>query len=337
MHYILCKNDMWTSILKNEMTSSLTKNCKIIDGYPIVIINDDISLKNEYLAFSTTALINASLVNDQTVSKQVNDIIEILETKSIESNTINLHVYSMTQKYGIIETGRADIIKNKLLQYFRKKGLSALKKGFDRKKPFLQVLILPDRSIAFSLIKGEEMNSYHSLISPFVGGFQNVSDDKKAPSRAFKKIVEAQQIIGKEISKDELVVDLGACPGGWTYIARNQGAHVTALDRSPLDSHLMMDEKVTFLQEDAFKYKVNKAVDWAVSDIICKPERILELIEYWVKEKQCKNFIFTIKFQGQKDYDILKKFKTVAKKSEYRVIIKQLNSNKNEVTIMGSL
>ena len=180
------------------------------------------------------------------------------------------------------------------------------------------------------------MNLYHSLISPFVGGFNNVEDDKKAPSRAFKKIIEAQELMGKRMWEGETVVDLGACPGGWTYIARKYGADVIALDRSPLDTELKEDENVTFLKEDAFKFEVDEPADWVVSDIICAPERILELINYWVIGKNCKNFVFTIKFHGHKDYGELKKFKNIASKMDYNVILKQLNVNKNEVTIMGS-
>ncbi len=336
MHYILCKDDSWTDILKKEITAELTTKCFAVEGFPLIKITDDISLKNEFIAFSTTALINASLIPDNSISKQVNEAVEILNLQMSDTTKINLHVYTMTQKFGIIETGRADIVKEKVISALKKKKVSILRKGFDRTLPFLQILILPDRTIALSYITKEEVSLYHSLISPFVGGFSNVADDKKAPSRAFKKIVEAQEIMGKEISEGETIVDLGACPGGWTYIARNSGATVIALDRSALEDELMADEKVTFLKEDAFKFEVSEVVDWVISDIICTPERILELIDYWVVGENCKNFVFTIKFQGQSDYGILKKFKEITKKTQYKVILKQLNANKNEVTIMGA-
>lgn len=337
MHYILCKDDKWTKTLEKEINADFTKDCSIEKGYPLVKIHENVNLKNESIAFSTTALINATLIQDNSVSKQANEILDIMIPQITGGTKINCHVYALTQKYGIIETGRADLIKQKLIQTFKKKSIYALRKGFDRDLSFLQVLLLPDRSIATSFITKEEMASYHSLVSPFVGGFNNVADDKKAPSRAFRKIIEAQLILGKQISPGETLVDLGACPGGWSYIARKNGAKVIALDRSPLDSELMADEMVTFLKEDAFKYEVDETVDWVVSDIICTPERILELIHYWVIGKHCKNFIFTIKFQGNKDYGILKKFKTIARESEYNIRLKQLNANKNEVTIMGSL
>lgn len=337
MHYILCKDNNWTDTLKKELTADYTKKCFPVDGFPLIKIPDEVNLKNEYIAFSTTALINATIIADNSVSKQVNEIIEVIYPQINGGSKINCHVYTLTEKYGILETGRADIIKGKIVTSLKKKSIFCLKKGFDRELSFLQVLILPNKSIALSYISKEELKSYHSLVSPFVGGFNNVGDDKKAPSRAFKKIVEAQEILGKRISEGETLVDLGACPGGWSYIARQNGAKVIALDRSPLVDELMQDDMVTFLKEDAFKYNVEEQVDWVVSDIICAPERILELISYWVLGENCKNFIFTIKFQGNKDYGILKRFKNIARETKYKVILKQLNANKNEVTVMGSI
>jgi 23S rRNA (cytidine2498-2'-O)-methyltransferase len=337
VHYILCKDDVWTKTLQKEVTADFTKKCYVVEGFPLVKIPDEVSLENEYIAFSSTALPNSSVIPDNSVSKQINDIMVALGTQIPEGSKINLHVYGLTEKYGILETGRADIFKGKIITALKKKKVYNLRKGFDRSMAFVQVLILPDRSVAVSLIKQEEMEAYHSLISPFVGGFNNVEDDLKAPSRAFKKIVEAQEVMGKQIAEGELLVDLGACPGGWTYIARKNGASVIALDRSPLAEELMQDPMVQFKKDDAFKYEVAQPVDWVVSDIICAPERILELINYWVLGKNCKNFIFTIKFQGHKDYGMLKKFKTFAKtNSDYKVILKQLNANKNEVTVMGN-
>ncbi len=336
MHYILCKENHWIKTLQKELTADYTKDCRIVEGLPLIKIPASVDLRGGYLAFSSTALINAQEIPGAPVSKQANSIMELMLPKIDEGAKINYHVFALTDKYGILETGRAEIFKEKIRSGLRKKKVTCLKKGFDRSLPFLQVLILADRSIAVSFLSEEEMAQYYSLISPFVGGFNNVGDDKKAPSRAFKKIVEAQELLGTKISEGELLVDLGACPGGWSYIARKNGARVIALDRSPLSSELMDDKQVQFIKADAFQYQPTMEIDWVVSDIIAAPERILELVDYWVFGKKCKYFIFTIKFQGHKDYGLLKKFKKAGKECEYNVILKQLNANKNEVTIMGS-
>ncbi|MBK26944.1 MAG: hypothetical protein CME70_23275 [Halobacteriovorax sp.] len=335
MHYILCKDKNWVSALTEEIKRDLSTDPEVLKGFPLLTINSSIDLKNKFLGFSTTALINSIPIKEESVGKQALEIMDLVKSKINGKAKINCHVFALTEKYGILDSGRADILKTKLISHFKKNEIFSLRKDFDRSLAFLQVMILPDRSVVASFLDENEIKDYHSLISPFVGGFNNVEDDKKAPSRAYRKIVEAQIILGKSFLENQTVVDLGACPGGWTYIARKNGAKVIALDRSPLDESLMNDPKVSFLKTDAFKYRPEEKIDWAISDIICAPERILELIDFWVLEKACENFVFTIKFQGDKDYHILSKFKEIALRTGFTMIIKQLNANKNEVTVMG--
>ncbi|OUR99559.1 hypothetical protein A9Q84_00635 [Halobacteriovorax marinus] len=336
MHYILCKDTNWIKALKEEVSDNYTKEITTESGLALMKIPSEVNLAGGFLAFSTTTLINATELPEESISNQAKKVVELIAKKIPEGEKINCHVYSITHKYGILETGRAELLKEKVVKNLRKEKVFCLRKGFDRSLSFIQVLVLADRSIALSVLSVAEVKTYHSLISPYIGGFNNVEDDKKAPSRAFKKIVEAQEIMGRSITDGEVLIDLGACPGGWTYVARKRGAKVIAIDRSELREDLMADSKVVFLKTDAFKYVAEEEIDWAVSDIISTPDRVLELVENWVIGNNCKHFIFTIKFQGDENYKILSEFKKIEKKSEFKVILKQLNANKNEVTVMGS-
>ena len=115
----------------------------------------------------------------------------------------------------------------------------------------LQIMTLPLRELKVSLVKLEENRYYGQVISPYAGGFTKIADNKDAPSRAFKKFIEAQEVLGKKIDDPEVLVDLGACPGGWSYVARMQNASVIAIDRSEVREDLLKDPKVKFLQKEA--------------------------------------------------------------------------------------
>ncbi|PIK13593.1 SAM-dependent methyltransferase [Halobacteriovorax sp. JY17] len=336
MHYILAKNIDWLEPLVEEIQNSFEVKPDRVTGLPLLKASNTLDLRDKYIAFSTCALINTTSFLEDSISKQAMSIVESILSKVSEDETINLHVFSMTHKYGVLETGRAEILKDKIHKNLRKNKIRIIRKGFERSLSFAQVMLLDDRSAILSIQDTEEVSHYNSLYSPYVGGFNNVEDDKKAPSRAFKKIVEAQEILGKNISNGETLIDLGACPGGWTYIARKNGAKVIAIDRSELREDLMQDEQVQFLQTDAFKYRPEEILDWAVSDIISTPDRVIELMTTWVLGKLCRNFIFTIKFQGKEGYTVLEEFKKLANECDFKIILKQLNANKNEVTIMGS-
>eukprot|EP01139_Manchomonas_bermudensis_P010820 Amastigsp_a341215_6.p1 type:complete len:222 gc:universal Amastigsp_a341215_6:84-749(+) len=59
-------------------------------------------------------------------------------------------------------------------------------------------------------------------------GQQRMRMDSRAPSRSFLKLEEALRILGRAPEPRELVLDLGAAPGGWAYAAAKRGASVIA-------------------------------------------------------------------------------------------------------------
>lgn len=50
-------------------------------------------------------------------------------------------------------------------------------------------------------------------------------------------------------------VDLGACPGGWTYQLVQRNMWVSSVDNGPMAQSLMDTGQVTWLREDGFKYR----------------------------------------------------------------------------------
>ena len=72
--------------------------------------------------------------------------------------------------------------------------------------------------------------------SPFPNGVPNLVEDRVGPpSRAYLKLWEAFVRHGRAPQPGELCVDLGASPGGWTWLAASHGARVIAVDKAPLD------------------------------------------------------------------------------------------------------
>ena len=114
------------------------------------------------------------------------------------------------------------------------------------------------------------------IISPFVRGFIPWAEDKAAPSRAFAKVIESELRLGREINAGETVVDLGASPGSWSYVALKRGAHVIAIDRSELREDLMRSPRLRFETADAFKYRPPQTVDWLICDVIAAPQRSID-------------------------------------------------------------
>ena len=158
-------------------------------------------------------------------------------------------------------------------------------------------------------------------------------EDKNAPSRAYLKLWEALFRYGSVPRRNEKVVDLGASPGGWTYVLAHLGADVLAIDRSELEPKLMQNSLVTFKKGDAFSFTPEKAgeVDWLFSDVICYPDKLLNFLIPWMKQKKAKHIICTIKFQGDSDPKVIAQFQA---QPGGKVI--HLHHNKHELTFFWS-
>jgi 23S rRNA (cytidine2498-2'-O)-methyltransferase len=333
MHLFFPKNKDWKNYLLAEM--SRDHAFSIGDAHPnlsVVMVDEKINFKNCSVGFSLDFMPNTVTIEDGSISKQSKEIVDQIPM----DDTLWVQVFSITEKQGIISHGRSELLYSRLGKDLRKRGV---KRGRfnDSNSSVLKVCLFPDRSVRYSLISPQEREKYFSLLSFFSGGFTTIKEDKKAPSRAYRKLVESSLVLQKEITKGNRFLDLGACPGGWSYIALKEGAHVTSVDRSPLREDLMASSLLDFYEGDAFNTPFEGSFDWVVSDIICEPQRILELINTWVETKRCRHFVFTLKFKGDSQYSILSTFKEKIKEVPYSCILRQLNANKNEVMIMGTL
>ncbi|MGE3309888.1 MAG: SAM-dependent methyltransferase [Limisphaerales bacterium] len=173
------------------------------------------------------------------------------------------------------------------------------------------------------------------LLSPFPAGEIPVAVDKAAPSRAFSKLVEAEQRLGVRIERGETCVDLGASPGSWSYVALNRGASVQAVDRSPLRSDLLANPRMTFQTGDAFQFRPSRRVDWLLCDVIAAPDRSIGLIRRWLSEGWCRRFVVTIKFRGDSDYPLLDPLKEHLPSVCSDFLMTRLSANHNEVCVAG--
>ncbi len=183
----------------------------------------------------------------------------------------------------------------------------------------------------YTLLDQNTLFAAKTTTSFYPNGIVNLQETKAPPSRAYLKLMEALHLIQKFPQPNEKCLELGASPGSWTYVLADLGADVIACDRSPLDIKLNRFKNIKFIQGDAFKLTPDKIgpIDWLISDIICYPEKLLQFIQTWLHSGLCKNFICTIKFQGEIDLSIVKEFKKI---EQSKVI--HLFHNKHELTFI---
>lgn len=183
---------------------------------------------------------------------------------------------------------------------------------------------------AWTLIEKNKIIAATDLLNFYPNGEVNFIEDKKnPPSRAYLKLWEAFTRIGHFPKKGERTMDLGSCPGGWTWVLQQCGAHVISVDKAPLAPNIKRLPNIDFRQESAFGLTPSDfgQIDWLCSDIIAYPPRLLRLIKRWIEEGSVKNFIITLKFQGEVDFDTVAEFAKIEGS-----FITHLYHNKHELT-----
>lgn len=208
--------------------------------------------------------------------------------------------------------------------------------------PRIHLVMLSNIEVAVALADVENA-------SPWSMGIPRLKFPPQAPSRSTLKLEEAFHVfLGPDGIKQHLRsgmtgVDLGACPGGWTFQLVKHGIHTIAVDNGSIDSKLMSTGLVTHLREDAFSYRPHETVDWLVCDVVEQPSRITALMIDWIIHDYCHAMIFNLKLPMKKRYEetvnCLKQLEescTRAGKS-VQVRAKQLYHDRKEVTVYVSI
>jgi 23S rRNA (cytidine2498-2'-O)-methyltransferase len=185
---------------------------------------------------------------------------------------------------------------------------------------------------SWTLLAPDRMLAAASCSSPFPNGEVELVEDKSGPpSRAYLKLWEALVRLRRWPQPGERCLDLGACPGGWTWVLARLGANVVAVDKAPLDPKVAAMPGVEWRGESAFGLDPSSVgpVDWLFSDVICYPARLLRLVERWRATGLVRNFVCTIKFQGETDHETARAFAAIPDAT-----VLHLHNNKHELTFL---
>ncbi len=166
--------------------------------------------------------------------------------------------------------------------------------------------------------------------SPFPDGEARFVEDRSGPpNRAYLKLWEALTLAGRHPGPGERCLDLGASPGGWSWVIARLGAQVLAIDKAPLDPAVAALPGVGYRQASAFSLTPAELgpVDWLFSDVVCYPDRLHRLVMDWLDSGLCRNFVCTIKFQGATDFAAQARFAAIPGSR-----LLHLHHNKHELT-----
>ncbi|RXJ72525.1 23S rRNA (cytidine(2498)-2'-O)-methyltransferase RlmM [Veronia nyctiphanis] len=224
-----------------------------------------------------------------------------------------------------------------LRQAMRKRGVMLAKDN--PKKPVLHVCFTEPGCcfVGYSLTTN---NSSHYM------GIHRLKFPSDSPSRSTLKLEEAfHAFIPKDEWDERLApgmwaVDLGACPGGWTYQLVKRSMFVHAIDNGLMADSLMETGQVKHHAVDGFKFEPpRKNVTWLVCDMVEKPSRVAQLMGQWIIDRWAKEAIFNLKLPMNRRYEEVKedienlKHFLIENGVKFDIQAKHLYHDREEVTV----
>ncbi len=233
--------------------------------------------------------------------------------------------------------GLARSFGNALRPALRKAGW--LTREDDAGKQRLHVVFLAGDHIV--LAQGDPRDS-----APWPLGIPRLRMHPEAPSRSALKLEEALITLLSDDERQRLLrdgmrgADLGAAPGGWTWVLVRNGLHVTSIDNGPLRQHLLDSGRVDHLRADGFQWQPKSPLDWMVCDMVEQPRRVAERMATWLREGWCRHTVFNLKLPMKKRWDetrlCLGLFEQQAQKALH-IRARQLYHDREEITVFATI
>ncbi len=167
----------------------------------------------------------------------------------------------------------------------------------------------------------------------------------EAPSRSALKLEEAILTLLRPDEREHLLragmraADLGAAPGGWTWVLTRQHLRVTSVDNGPLRQHVLDSGLVEHLRADGFRWQPAQPLDWMVCDMVEQPRRVVERMATWLREGWCRHTIFNLKLPMKKRWDETTLCLGLLQEQSggLRIVrAKQLYHDREEITVFAS-
>ena len=239
-------------------------------------------------------------------------------------------------EHGKPMAGLARSLGNALRPALRKAG--ALTREANPRLQRLHVCVLDGNHV---LLAGSEPEDS----APWPLGIPRLRMHADAPSRSALKLEEALLVLLDADERKRLLregmraADLGAAPGGWTWVLTRHGLRVQSIDNGPLRQHVLDTGLVEHLRADGFQWQPQQALDWMVCDMVEQPRRVAERMASWLREGWCRHAVFNLKLPMKKRWQetrlCLDLFAQQAGKP-LTIRAKQLYHDREEITVFAT-
>ena len=196
----------------------------------------------------------------------------------------------------------------------------------------LQVCLVSDSLAYVGVTKVSEALS----LAP--GGRERMRVSGQRPSRSARKLEEAFRWAGMAPGPGELCVDLGAAPGGWTFVVRARGARSIAVDPAELAPEIKADRGVRHLKASAFTFEPETTVDFLLCDMAFRPLDVAALLAKWGRRRWARALLANFKLPMKRRAEMARHLCTQLSEAGWKEVrSRQLYHDRDEITVCARL
>lgn len=174
----------------------------------------------------------------------------------------------------------------------------------------------------------------HRAQSPWPGGRARMRLGGSFPSRAARKLAEAFAWLGMAPGSGELCADLGAAPGGWSWLLLEKRARVIAVDPARMDPELMRNPRLRHVQGNAFEYEPEEPVDWLFCDMAYRPLEVAQMLGRWARRRHTRLLVANFKLPMKRKVEMVERIRGLLADSGFTGLrTRQLYHDREEITL----
>jgi 23S rRNA (cytidine2498-2'-O)-methyltransferase len=129
-------------------------------------------------------------------------------------------------------------------------------------------------------------------------------------------------------------VDLGAAPGGWTWVLLERRAQVIAVDPGRLAPDIARRRGVTHVLGSAFEYAPRAPVDWLFCDMAWRPLEVAALLAKWGRNRWARSLVANVKLPMKQKAEFAARVRKVVEGGGWRdVRARHLYHDRDEITL----
>lgn len=176
------------------------------------------------------------------------------------------------------------------------------------------------------------------------GGVPRLRMLRDTPSRSALKLEEALMVLLDAGERERWLqpgmraADLGAAPGGWSWILAREHLRVTAVDNGPMAESAMATGLIEHLRADGFTWQPPRPLDWMVCDMVEQPIRVAARMATWLREGWCRQAIFNLKLPMKKRWEETRRCLDLLQAESggpLELRAKQLYHDREEITVFA--